>query len=57
MTGTDKDRTEIDSLLLLAFRYANNAVLCLFLANYAKLGPKYGLLAEQRALFAATFSK
>jgi hypothetical protein len=37
MTGTDKDRTEIDSWLLISFCYAKGIALHLFLINYGKV--------------------
>jgi hypothetical protein len=51
MTGTDNNRTEIDSWLLVSFCYANSVVLHLFLANCGKVeenvsvfGPAVGLV-------------
>jgi hypothetical protein len=40
MTGTDKDRQDIDSSLLVFFGCANSVVLHLFLANHGKVEQK-----------------
>jgi hypothetical protein len=57
MTGTDKDRTEINSRLWVSFCYANNVVLHLCPANYGKVEKMYRLLVEQRTLFMAILTK
>jgi hypothetical protein len=40
MTGTDQDKTEINSRLLVSFCCANSVVLDLYFANYGKLWQK-----------------
>jgi hypothetical protein len=57
MTGTDENRTEIDSRLLISFFYANSVVLCLFLANYGKMGRKASPFGEAAYLTGGNSNK